>query len=422
MKRNIFLKLTNEGVFYNEQSMVKWEQTNFPDKTHFKFNEYRNVFWEMEMISYDKNEKALLLKVVDYQATDFESFKNQKAKASIDRFIFDKIDWEELQYDLSFYVSAQFEKLCNKEEELQSEKEISQIIPPKELSLPPVKSLLIKRRTSLYFDFPLQKMTFKMGYVEFDYYVDKLLQTITVRLWNDNIIPEFNYIKSFFAKAIGTRKVNINGYVELKGEEILEVKCSSKEIQKINEELITSVRRLRLKALIQQPHVLAVDKSLFSPQEFFEDHQDVFGDITQQSDLDILKEIIQLKGTRNRKQLEYLAGKLQNLNMAIKFTLSPNFGFLFYVPGQEMDHFIWELLNSHATYIWSIDKAPLSLEKKYKLVEQKINFIKDQGRLNYIRNENFEDLIFSRVNHENANSKLIDPFPKWKIRLNEKLV
>lgn len=69
-KKHIILKLTNQDIFYNEQSFVKWGQTNFSDKQHFKLNEHRNVFWGVEMIAYDKNEKALLLGMTDSESMD----------------------------------------------------------------------------------------------------------------------------------------------------------------------------------------------------------------------------------------------------------------------------------------------------------------------------------------------------------------
>ena len=107
--------------------------------------------------------------------------------------------------------------------------------------------------------------------------------------------------------------------------------------------------------------------------------------------------------------------------MGLRFTLSPKFGFLFYVEGKEMDHFIWELLNSHATYIWSIQKELTSLENKLKLIEREVNFIRGNGRRIYLNSEKTEDLIFNKINHENSETGVVDGFPKWKMRVNEKI-
>lgn len=108
--------------------------------------------------------------------------------------------------------------------------------------------------------------------------------------------------------------------------------------------------------------------------------------------------------------------------MGLRFTLSPQFGFLFHVEGEEMDHFIWELLNTHATYIWSMEKRGMALGKKFKLLEREINFIRDHGGKAFLNNEKSSEFVFSKVNHEHSGSDLIDGFPKWKMRVNEKLV
>lgn len=108
--------------------------------------------------------------------------------------------------------------------------------------------------------------------------------------------------------------------------------------------------------------------------------------------------------------------------MGLRFTLSPQFGFLFHVEGEEMDHFIWGLLNTHATYIWSMEKEEMALDKKLKLLEREINLIKDHGRKTFLSSKKSSEFVFSKVNHEHSGSDLIDGFPKWKIRVNEKLI
>lgn len=87
-----------------------------------------------------------------------------------------------------------------------------------------------------------------------------------------------------------------------------------------------------------------------------------------------------------------------------------------------MDHFIWELLNTHATYIWSIERKGYSLENKLKLIEREVNFIRENGRNIYLNSKKNADLIFNKINHENSETGVIDGFPKWKVRVNEKII
>ncbi len=144
------------------------------------------------------------------------------------------------------------------------------------------------------------------------------------------------------------------------------------------------------------------------------------GNTLKISEQSLLKDILELKGIRNRKQLEYLAGKLHSKDEPIRFTLNPNFGFLFWVKGEKMHHFIWELLNSHATYMWSIDKDRFGKKKLLEKIDEIINFIRNNGRTQYLNNSEGDDFIFSRIIHDG--SALKDSFPKWRVRVNEKIV
>ena len=55
-------------------------------------------------------------------------------------------------------------------------------------------------------------------------------------------------------------------------------------------------------------------------------------------------------------------------------------------------------------------------------VEQIINEIRDHGRMHYITSEKAPDLFFHRIAHKHANSTLKDAFPRWKAKIEEKLV
>ncbi|MEO1438203.1 MAG: hypothetical protein AAFV80_21860, partial [Bacteroidota bacterium] len=69
-----------------------------------------------------------------------------------------------------------------------------------------------------------------------------------------------------------------------------------------------------------------------------------------------------------------------------------------------------------------MDKALPSLKRKYERVEQIINLIREHGRMHYISSEKSQDLFFHRIAHKHANSSLKDAFPRWKAKIEEKLV
>ena len=120
----------------------------------------------------------------------------------------------------------------------------------------------------------------------------------------------------------------------------------------------------------------------------------------------------------------YLSGKKQSENYPIRYTLHPHFGFLFLVEGIENNHFIWELLNSNATYIWTFERHS-DIELQFKRIENIINVIRACGREKYksayINGGQDNDLVFRVIKHEHIGSDIIDEFPKWKDRLNEQL-
>lgn len=279
------------------------------------------------------------------------------------------------------------------------------------------------KRIDINFQHLLIKTKFKMGYVEIEKKLKGFPKKIKINLENNNIIPEFDHVKPYFAKALGNRKIEITGYLEIDETGEIKVKCQSKEISQINEELITTVRRLELKESIFNPKIYVVDKSLFTPEEYFEGiEEEQLGNTPSISKKDILEEILQLEGIRNKKQLSYLSGKLQSKKIGLRFTLSPEFGFLFHVEGEDMDHFIWELLNTHATYIWSLEKEGISLEKKLKLIEREVNIIRENGRIKYLNREKPVGVVFNKINHDNSKTGVVDGFPNWKMRVNEKIV
>ena len=411
-KKYIILKISNEGIHYNEIEKVSWNNTNFPSQKFFTFNPNKTIYWEVEMLNYLKETQDLLVKVIDYMSLNANnSLSEQKPKSPIKKIFFQDLQWVHLEKDLSIYNKGAFKNIALFESNLKPTKESFSIV---ESSLP--TNQIIELDTT----FPLMKTTFKLGCIEFTKKVKGIIDPVKILLYNDYIIPEFDHVKPYFNKIFGKKSIDIKGTIVLKLDETYEVNIFSKAIASINEDFISSVKRLSLRKAIFDPKVILVDKSLFSPEEYFENTNDQLGNTLMQNNTDILDDILDLGKIRNRKELVYLSGKLQSKKSKLKFTLSPKFGFLFHSQGEEMDHFIWELLDSHATYIWSMDKNSMSLELKYKLLEHEINYIRDNGRKSYLSNRFKSEFIFSKVKH--STSKLVNGFSKWLSQLNEKLI
>lgn len=428
-KKHIVINLSNIGIFYNDREYIEWRNTNFPPKESFNFNEREKIYWEVEMIRFNKEQGELEVDVHDYNVSlNKNTFSNQAPRYPLKSIKFKNIKWHELQKVMNYYIPLNFEGLVNFEE--QNETNASNELREKDYNrdLFDLDSEVDfgdekREKVKISFQHPLMKTKFKMGFVEVEKKIKEIGETITIVLSNSYIIPEFDHVKPYFSKILGKKKIKIHGYLEFDVNNRIVVNCHSDEINEIDENFIIGVKKLQLKKAIFTSNPISIDKSLFTPEEYFSGiEEEMLGNTLKKSDQDILKKILDLSEVRNKKQLIYLSGKLQSKHRRLRFTLSPKFGFLFSSEGEEMDHFLWELLNSHATYIWSIAKDSMSIEEKFKRLEREINFIRNNGRRAYLKNKEQSDFIFNKINHENSEKGIVDGFPKWKMRINEKII
>ncbi len=416
-KGHIILKICDDGIYYNSVDKLDWDTTNFPDKKFFGITKSRDIYWLAKMIEYRKVTGDLIVEIVDFGFEYVSDFENQQPKAQVNFILFENLLWSKLKEIFSFYKQQHFKEIEGSflAPEAPTDYELDNLenyeVDLSKLDLKPLK---------FSFQQSLSKITFKMGYVETIRNLKGVSKKALVKIYNPHIIPEFEFVKPYFAKYFGTRKISIFGVIGNKNDAST-YQFRSPHISSINEDFITNIKRLEISRKIRKPKIVAVDKSLFTPEEFFDGFEADKGNNIRKSDQELLKDILEARGVRNAKQLLYISGSLQSPNDRIHFTLTPQFGFLFYVAGEEMHHYIWELLDSHATYLWSADKDQ-SKSDLLKIVTHKINYIRDHGRTHYLGHEDHKEVVFSRINHEHADSKLVDGFPKWRKRLEEKLV
>jgi hypothetical protein len=217
-------------------------------------------------------------------------------------------------------------------------------------------------------------------------------------------------------------------YTKLYNDQIVERIATSTHIELINPELIDSVKILRTYELIKEPKSSNPGKALFTIDEIFNqfDSEDIRGNVFHQTEQDILNILAEKSNARNQKQIDYLSLKRQSEKYKLRYTLKPNFGYLFYIEGVQHNHFVWELINSNATYIWSFKKDERDIEMQYSRIESIVNNIRTKGREKYKKTYNDEnqdnDIIFKPISHEEIDSKSKDGFLIWKNKLNEQLI
>jgi hypothetical protein len=214
-----------------------------------------------------------------------------------------------------------------------------------------------------------------LGYVKFSKHIKKLNQSLDFKITNENILTEFDNIKYWFSKKLKIKKFKVKAYFTLIDNRLTEFTATSKDIDNIDQNLIEGVKVQRTLGITKSIRPQEIDKGLFTADDLYslDNKNDLEGNVFKQTEKDILDMLIEKCSIRNRRELIYLSGSKQSLNYRIRFTNYPNFGFIFATEGELNNHFIWELLNSNATYIWTVEKGKNEIELQYKRIEKIIN-------------------------------------------------
>gem|GEM_PF-3814198 len=65
--RAITLRIPSSGAHFSDTGRIPWSDTNLP-ANDFRFSEWTDIYWEVEMLAYNKHPAQLQV-----QATDFEA-------------------------------------------------------------------------------------------------------------------------------------------------------------------------------------------------------------------------------------------------------------------------------------------------------------------------------------------------------------
>ncbi len=427
MENRKIIRIIKNKIYLNPDYHFTLEQTNFPQEV-FRFSDSQDIYFEVELTSFDKKNRIAVIKVTDYNPKDCSRFESQAVKSVINELHFEKLDWKYIKPLLSSYQESELERLgliYNNKTEIRKDEINKPSFPFQLKEKNHEESQTLKEDFTFYF----KDTHFDLGFASFSKKIKNFPFPIDFKIENSHIIPEFNYIKNYFPNVFGgKKKFKVSATIKLSNRQIIDVYCTSPEIQKIDEEIIDSVKKARTINLTDTPKIVAIDKTLFTSEDIFNNFDDKIeeGNVFKQSDAEILKIILESREIRNQKQLQYLAGSKHSPKQKIRFTLSPNFGFVFFIEGETSNHYCWELLNSHATYLWSFEKDAGNILSQYKTVEEQINIIRDHGRNKYKdayrSNKTGNNLNFCIIDHRKINSPLIDGFVEWKHKLNEKIV
>lgn len=441
MLKELIIKVDNLDIYLSPNLSIPIQHTNIPIE-HCRFRSYEDIFWKVELLEYNSENKCWKMKVVDYFVNDIKNFDHQKSTREVERIAFEKFDWLKFEQHLSNYQKIKLLDILNNHdvERFFKEEQIEKVVRTNTIehlieqdrsdtaTFAPVEREPLIENFKIKFTVYFSNAYFMLGYVSFSQNIKEVNEKVEFKIKNDYILPEFENIKAWFAKKLKTKKFTVIANITLVDRKVTEVTSNSPQIEMINAELVDSIKYQRTLSITKSPKVSDTDKSLFTAEELFGEMKtdDIEGNVFKQNEQDIISFLLENYKTRNRKQLEYLSGSKQSEKTKLKFTLHPNFGFLFLIEGKENNHFVWELLNSHATYIWSVGKSEHDIELQSKRIEATINDIRYSGREQYKRaykqNHHDNDLVFCVIEHDDITSNFVDGFVKWKHKLNEKII
>ena len=450
METKRLIKISGNRVFLTPELCLNLSQTSLVG-AHLTFRAIQDIYLEVEVLRYDSATSNISLNVIDYNPTHTDKFKDQTAKGKVAYIYFTPLKWQHIEKHLSSYTKTTLLKTkivvddtipAQKYEGLESpwgklkEKvglhtgystpysgKFENEFPNTKERTPFIEKLI--EEAKIYFE----DADFNPGFVTFPYTSKNLGQVYNLKIENPFLRKEFNVIKPYFSKAFGGKKrfaitviFTCTDYV------VTDIHTSSVEIESIDESIIDSIKYQRVAKLTSTPLRQLNDKSLFTAEDIFDSFDEDLkeGNVFGQSEEDILNFLIQTRDIRNAKHLQFLSGSLHSSQQKLRFTLKPLFGFLFFIEGKTNNHFCWELLNSHATYLWSFDKIQTDIESQFKRIEQTIGSIINMGRETYKRdyrsNKMDNDLTFSTIEHSNISAAANEGFAMWQQKLTESLL
>jgi hypothetical protein len=429
--KTIILRLDNDSIHVNGSLRVSYEQSNLPKK-YFQFKTERLIHLEVEQISYDKKKATLKVRVVNYSPSHFAEFYEQTPKAPVHRIEFEKMDWIKFSPLIYSYVLDRLQDMFFNASEADSFASADDNNEALKRRVKWDTEYLRNKAPNLFFQEPrtpvveqiqidvrvkFEEAVFRDGQITFKAKLKDLNIIRDFSIENENLKNEFENIKPWFVKRIGKSFI-VTISLKLVDRQIAEVSAFSGDISTINNEMIESIKTQRVLMLVKTARTKDDSKSVFN-------HDDIFGILDEGADANVFNssagnivEILIVNGlAKNIRQLEFLSRDKQLLNEKLRFTLKPHFGFLFKFETPTKQFFIWELLNSHATYIWEKEVNDADF---YRFIEQEISFIKANGREQYRRyykNLPSKDFSFHLIEHDAVDLTEEERFQAWKNKL-----
>ncbi|MFW2475344.1 MAG: hypothetical protein ACN4EP_00420 [Sediminibacterium sp.] len=410
MERELIISLHNGQIWFNHKESISYSQTNLPEAA-FAFKE-EELFWKIRMLGFDKAAGVLLVKVLDYQVAHYKSmYLQDDPKYPVKKLVFEKLDWPELEPLLSYAdVNILRPFLLHAPPLFRMEMPVEKLAPP-----PPV----LRVPFNITVKIPIKDIVFGEGKVnfslQFNYYGPFSVD------YNYTFLQEsFNFCKEWFIKRFKRNYVNVTASGFVKNGNLDGCNLLSDDLQSINEEMIIAIREIVLKDYVKK--VLKEESGKYVRGIIHVDEESGLKNLSPRGstlsarELEILMSTIMARNARNEKQLAFLSGHTAVQMTHLKFTRPPYKGLIFSFQGKMFMHFVWELLNSNATYIWSFPIDRHSEPDMHEFLEKYISMIAKDGRFIWkkIRTDQLQEgHLFYSVNHYHQSTHLNEGLPEW---------
>lgn len=260
---------------------------------------------------------------------------------------------------------------------------------------------------------PLEQTEFRFGAIAFRHKIEKMKAELEFEVENSAMRPEFEVLKPYFIKILKSKNVKVEIVARFKDSQPLSQVAFSRDIDKINREIVDSVKfRFATKNILGKVPVPG-SQNMLKVDELQPDSKALL----YKTEDELLHEILQQKDAKHFHQLRYLADKHDKSILKLRFVLMP-FSFVFLLSGEQQYHIIWETLDTEeATFIWHLEKNKQALRERLPLIDRDLGFIRNNGR------QAFTETLpekFSRIIHDYTDDR--KGFILWKDQLEERLV
>ena len=413
-------KMTNQGIFLSPKESVPYTKSNLP-KTHFVFNDSLQIYWLVELIRAPGNRKVNKVLVKDYGFKTIGSFNHQAKMREIPFLQFEELDRAVFLGLCNSYELLLLERLFSNSTKLASAgsegRSIYQVRgDPSPEGLPIVQEYPVELKVKF------ADANIIDGAIIFEKRLEGILPLLLFEIKNPFLKAPYDAIKEYLSKKLGKKTFFVTAKIKTYEGKVVVKDAQSNEIALIDETFIQRIKYKQISSLlrIQQSDgrpIHSVDELLLLSDE-------LQGNLLQTNIENIIQVLTNNFEHRNSKQLSYLA-KEHDLEEIIYLTVFPYFGFLFYMKDSNRRSYIWELLDSHATYIWSFVKENRDKEQEFDIVEQSINQIRQVGRNAYknkYRKGEFDgECRFDTIQHAMDGQSADKMFDEWLAELKTKI-